>query len=256
MSSYLEGKTVLVCGAAGLIGSAISKAILNHGGRVIASDICHNQLQKKFEQLYSGNSPDELTFRELDITNEMQVRDFFRSLKHIDGAINATYPRNKNYGAHFLDVSLDSFNDNVSLHLGSSFLFIQQCAAYFKSHNTPLSVINISSIYGVVPPNFEIYRHTSMTMPVEYAAIKSALLHLSKYAVKYMKNSGFRVNSISPGGIMDAQPKAFTESYKSCTLGSGLLHPEDMESAVTFLLSDGAKYVNGQNIVVDDGFTL
>ena len=95
-----------------------------------------------------------------------------------------------------------------------------------------------------------------MTMPVEYAAIKSALIHLSKYAAAYVADSRFRVNLVSPGGITDKQPDSFLQAYKAKTLGKGMLDATDVTGAITFLLSDHARYTNGQNIVVDDGFTL
>ena len=95
-----------------------------------------------------------------------------------------------------------------------------------------------------------------MTMPVEYAAIKSALLHLNKYIVAYVRDSRFRVNAVSPGGIFDHQPDAFLEAYKKETNGAGMLGVTEMLGSIVFLLSDASKYVTGQNIIVDDGFSL
>ena len=95
-----------------------------------------------------------------------------------------------------------------------------------------------------------------MTMPVEYAAIKSAIIHLNKYVAAYVNNSKFRVNSVSPGGILDAQPETFLNRYKEKSLGKGMLDIDDIVGAVVFLLSDKTKYINGQNIIIDDGFTL
>ena len=133
---------------------------------------------------------------------------------------------------------------------------MQQCAAYFKCVQNDFALVNISSIYGVVAPKFEVYNNTKMTMPVEYAAIKSALLHLSRYVVAYVADSRFRVNSVSPGGIFDHQPNDFVSKYASNTNGKGLLDSGDVIGAIVFLLSDSSKYITGQNIVVDDGFTL
>lgn len=192
----------------------------------------------------------------MNITNEEEVKYFFQQQLNIDGAINTTYPRNKTYGAHFFDVTLYSFNENLSLHLGSMFLFTQQCAKYFKKHQTAFSLVNISSIYGVITPKFDIYNNTPMTMPVEYSAIKSALLHLNKYVVAYVNDSRFRINAISPGGIFDYQPTLFLEAYKSNTHGAGMLDVSEMIGSILFLLSDQSKYVTGQNIIIDDGFSL
>lgn len=105
-------------------------------------------------------------------------------------------------------------------------------------------------------PKFEVYENTSMTMPVEYAAIKSAILHMSKYTVKFVKDSKFRINSVSPGGIFDSQPDDFLTAYKKNTNGAGMLDVNDVLGAVTFLLSDNSKFITGQNIIVDDGFSL
>ena len=116
--------------------------------------------------------------------------------------------------------------------------------------------MTISSIYGVNAPRFEIYENTPMTMPVEYAAIKSAVLQLNRYLASYISDSRFRVNSVSPGGILDQQPGSFLEAYKKQTLGAGMLKPEDITGSIMFLLSDASRYINGQNIVVDDGFSL
>jgi NAD(P)-dependent dehydrogenase (short-subunit alcohol dehydrogenase family) len=153
-------------------------------------------------------------------------------------------------------VSLEDFNENLSLHLGSSFLFMQQCAAYFVRNKTPFSLVNVSSIYGVVAPKFDIYANTSMTMPVEYAAIKSAIIHLNKYIVNYVADSRFRINSVSPGGIFDCQPEPFLQAYKKHTLGKGMLDIKDVIGTILFLLSEQSQYMNGQNLVVDDGFSL
>ena len=93
-------------------------------------------------------------------------------------------------------------------------------------------------------------------MPIEYAAIKSGLIHISKYITSYINDSRFRINCISPGGIFDNQEKNFLEAYKRNTFGTGMLEAEDVCGTVLFLLSDASKFINGQNIIVDDGYSL
>ena len=250
MNNYLIGKKIVVVGASGLLGTKIIEALLLQGAEVVAADINLENLEKKI------TNNQNLKLVQLDILNQTAVRDFFTNNKGLTGAINTAYPRNKSYGAHFLDVTLDSFNENLSMNLGSAFLFTQQCATYFKKHKKPFSLVNISSVYGVIAPDFSIYQNTSMTMPVEYAVIKSGLLHLNKYAVKYVNDSDFRVNSVSPGGIFDSQPEPFLKAYKDKTLGTGMLDPQSIIGSILFLLSDQSKYLVGQNLIIDDGFTL
>ncbi|GAC33436.1 oxidoreductase [Paraglaciecola polaris] len=256
MNNLLVGESILVIGAAGLLGTQITKHALEQGANVIAVDLSSDNLQASLSKKGVDLTNLNLSCSSLDITVEEDVINFFESGIEITGAVNCTYPRNKAYGAHFFDVKISDFNENLSLHLGSAFLFTQQCAKYFKLNEKPFSLVNISSIYGVIPPKFEIYDNTAMTMPVEYAAIKSAMLHLSKYAIKYVNNSLFRVNSVSPGGIFDNQPESFLNAYKALTNGEGMLDGNDVIGSIIFLLSTMSKFVTGQNIIVDDGFSL
>lgn len=252
----LNDKKILVVGAAGLLGTTLVKELVVQGARVVAADINIERLQSRLTEHGLDLKNGSVEIRQLDLSDKDAVVSMFDTLKGISGAVNCSYPRNKNYGKHFFDVKIEDFNENISLNLGSSFLFMQQCAAYFKCVQNDFALVNISSIYGVVAPKFEVYDNTKMTMPVEYAAIKSALLHLSKYVVAYVADSRFRVNSVSPGGIFDHQPNDFLEAYKRQTLGKGMLDVDDVIGSIVYLLSDYARYVNGQNIVVDDGFVL
>lgn len=256
MEKLLENKTILIVGAGGLLGTRLVPAILAQGGKIIAADINIDAMTERLISLGVDIENEHLILTTLNVTSEESLKKLFSTHKNIDGAVNSTYPRNKTYGAHFFDVSLESFNENLSLHLGSAFLFTQQCASYFKKHQNPLSLVNISSIYGVVAPKFDIYDNTPMTMPVEYAAIKSAILHLNKYVSAYVNDSRFRINCVSPGGIFDHQPAPFLEAYKTKTHGAGMLDVGEVIGSVLFLLSEKSRYVTGQNIIVDDGFSL
>ncbi len=256
MNNLLVGENVLVIGAGGLLGTKVTKHALEQGAKVIAVDLSLDNLQARLSKEGIDIANSNLSCASLDITVEEDVINFFESGIKITGAVNCTYPRNKAYGAHFFDVKISDFNENLSLHLGSAFLFTQQCAKYFKFNQKPFSLVNISSIYGVIAPKFEIYDNTPMSMPVEYAAIKSAILHLSKYAIKYVKNSLFRINSVSPGGIFDNQPESFLNAYKALTNGEGMLDVNDVIGTIIFLLSPMSKFVTGQNVIVDDGFSL
>ena len=256
MNNLLNNKTILIAGAGGLLGSQIVKSALEQGASVVAADINSKKMQNLLNSLNINIDNSCLKFVEMDITDDDSVKALFANIDNLDGAVNATYPRNNAYGAQFFDVTLSSFNENLTMHLGSAFLFSQQCAAYFENKKTSFSLVNISSIYGVVTPDFSIYQNTSMTMPIEYAAIKSGLLHINKYISKYINNSDFRINAVSPGGIFDYQAESFLDSYKEKTLGKGMLEVSDIMGAVLFLLSDQSKYIVGQNLIVDDGFTL
>ncbi|MBL96699.1 MAG: flagellin modification protein A [Legionellales bacterium] len=253
----LKDKKILVIGAAGLLGIGLVKQLLIEGAEVVAVDINIDVLEKHLNSLDGLRYNAAVTFVNADFSKKKQVQKLFEDVgDSLTGAVNCAYPRNENYGKHFFDVDVNDFNENVSINLGSSFLFMQECARYFKSNNNDFSLVNISSIYGVIAPKFELYSNTDMTTPVEYSAIKSALIHLSRYVIKYVSDSRFRVNLVSPGGIYDEQPGNFLDAYKQETFGEGMLDVADILGSIIFLLSSASRFVNGQNIIVDDGFSI
>ncbi len=263
----LKDKVVVITGGAGLIGKEFVKAVVQNGGIAIIADINEDLGYKALDIVakelnptsHIPNPKSQLDFVKLDITSKDSLAICIKYLDEkygkIDALVNNAYPRNKNYGKHFFDVEYDDFVENLGLNLGGYFTASQQFAEYFKKQKYG-NIINISSIYGVVAPKFEVYDNTPMTMPVEYAAIKSGLIHLTKYMAKYFKDMNIKVNALSPGGIFDHQPEAFLEKYKEKCLNKGMLDNSDLKGTLVYLLSDMSKYVNGQNIIVDDGFSL
>ena len=242
----LENKVIVVTGGNGLLGKSFVKAINKAGGIPVIADI-----NEKSEMDYA--------YVKLDITSKKSIikaiKHIDKKYGHIDGLINNAYPRNKNYGQLFENVDYEDFCDNLNMNLGGYFLTSQQFITYFQKQGYG-NVINISSIYGVITPRFEIYNNTEMTTPIEYIAIKSALINLTKYMAKYFKGSNIRFNSVSLGGIFNNQPDSFIQGYNSYCLNKGMLDPKDINGVIIFLLSENSTFINGQNIIVDDGFTL
>lgn len=258
--SKLKNKTIVVTGGAGLLGREFVKAIVKNEGKAIIADINPELSKNVKNEIVSSLQIDPLQIAcfKLDITSKKSIQELIKSIsktEKIDALVNNAYPINKNYGKHFFDVEYDDFCENVNMNLGGYFLCSQIFAKYFIENGLG-NIINISSIYGVIPPRFEIYDNTKMTMPVEYSIIKSGLIHLTKYMSKYLKGNNIRVNTISPGGIIDSQPKKFIAKYKNQCLNKGMLDAEDLTGTLIFLLGNDSKHINGQNIIVDDGFTL
>lgn len=255
----VTGQIVVITGGAGLIGQEFVKAVVENNGIAIIADINTETGLKVKSQLSEELGTTHIDFIHLDITSEKSVNDGISTLTSkygkIDALVNNAYPRNKNYGNHFYDVTHEDFIENMGMNIGGYFTTSQQFAKFFENQGHG-NIINISSIYGVIPPKFEVYDNTPMTMPVEYAVIKSGLIHLTKYMAKYLKGKNVRVNAISPGGIFNHQPQPFLDAYKTECLNKGMLDNSDLKGTLIFLLSDNSKYINGQNIIVDDGFVL
>lgn len=255
----LNNKVIVVTGGAGLLGSTFCESILKNKGTPIIADIDEKKgkhveriLREKF--IIRNN-----IYYKLDITSKKSIDKFINNVCkdwcRIDALVNNAYPRNSNYGRDFLEEEYKDFCENVNIHLGGYFLMCQQMGIYFKKEKKG-NIVNMSSIYGVIPPRFEVYNGTRMTMPIEYAVIKSGVIHLTKYLAKYFRGHNIRINSISPGGIFDNQPKEFLTKYKNFCMNKGMLDKNDITGTLIFLLSDKSKYINGQNIIVDDGYCL
>jgi len=255
----LKDKVVVVTGGAGLIGQEFVRAIIEQNGIAIIADINKNEGQRVSNELSNKLKSNKIDFFELDITSKKSLQECISYLDNkygrIDALVNNAYPRNKNYGRHFFDVEYDDFVENVGMNLGGCITPSQLFSLYFQKQGYG-NIINISSIYGVISPKFEIYNNTEMTMPVEYAAIKSGMLHLTKYMAKYFKGKSIRVNAISPGGILNGQSKNFLREYNNQCSGKGMLDASDLSGTLIFLLSNMSQHINGQNIIVDDGFIL
>lgn len=250
---------ILLIGSSGRIGSDLAIYMLDMGYNLALGDIDTKPIRNKIESL-NLNENERVFIKDIDMCSESQYEIWLEEannfLGSIDGAINCSYPRGKNYGASLRDVNLESFNNNVSLHLGSYFNFLNQTSAFMQKAKLNGSLICTSSIYGHMAPNFDIYNGTQMTMPVEYAAVKSSINHLIKYFAQFYSDTGLRFNSISPGGILDKQPESFINAYAEHSLSKGLLDTSDILPLIEFMISDKSKYINGQNIVIDDGFSL
>jgi len=255
----LTGKTIVVTGGLGLIGKAFVHGIVNEGGRTIVADLGASQITASKSKIGDPDSEGSITYLDLDICSRDSIEEIIASTVVVNGGIdalvNAAFPRNNSFGTRFEDVSYESFCENVNLHLGGYFLTTQRFAEYFATVGSG-NIVTVASIYGLVAPRFDVYEGTDMTSSIEYSAIKSGLIHMNRYLSHYYKGKNIRFNCISPGGVFDNQPQLFVDAYNTYGMTKGLLNPQDLVGALIFLLSDESAFVNGQNLVVDDGWTL
>lgn len=245
-----ENRTAIVAGGSGLIGREIVKGLAQYGAQVYIAD----QNEDAARALFSDN----IKFIYLNITDEQSVRCTLQQIVlesgKIDILVNCAYPRTNDWGAKFENVKFESWKQNVDDHLGGYFLMCKEAARIMKEHGGG-SIINLSSIYGVVAPDFSIYEGTEMTMPAAYSPIKAGIIAMTKYIATYFASEGIRANTISPGGIFDNQALSFVEKYSQKTPMGRMGKPREIVGAVIFLASDASTFVTGQNILVDGGWT-
>ena len=241
----IKNKVIVVTGGNGLLGKQMVSTFREQGALVIAADIY-------FETL----GADDFI---IDITNEDSVKNGVAAIvekyNRIDGWVNNAYPRTKDWGAMFENIHLESWRKNVDMHLNGYFLCCQVALAQMKTQGSG-SLINMSSIYGLVGPDFTIYEGTDMTTPAAYSAIKGGLNNFTRYLASYFGKYQVRINTVSPGGIFDNQPESFIKNYNRKVPMKRMGSPKDIVSAVYYLLSDESGYITGHNLVVDGGWSI
>jgi NAD(P)-dependent dehydrogenase (short-subunit alcohol dehydrogenase family) len=241
----LNKKIIIVTGGSGLIGKAIVTDLKKKGSCVINAEIGIKDDWKEIEL-------------NCDITNETSVKELLKKIidrfGRIDGLVNNAYPRTKDWGKKFEDVTLESWKRNVDIQLNSCFFICQQVLEIMKQQKGG-SIVNIASIYGVVGNDFTVYEDTGMTSPAPYSAIKGGVINFTRYLASYFGSYNVRVNCVSPGGVFNNQNPTFVAQFERKVPLKRMAKPEDIAPAVSFLLSDEASYITGHNLLVDGGWT-
>lgn len=252
----LTGKIAFVTGGVGLIGTEVTKALADAGAKVIILDINQEKAQKLQKQLKREGK--DVEFEEFDTTNLEQVDKKIEVLrkkyKRINVWVNTAYPRTKDWGDSLEKLSLNSWRENIDMHL-NSYSWISKKVCLIMKKQRGGSLINFGSIYGVVGNDFTIYEGTPMNPPMAYNAIKGGIINLSRYLASYFGKYNIRVNTICPGGIFDNQNKIFVKNYSKRALLKRMGTPEDIAGAVLFLASDASSYITGTTFMVDGGWT-
>jgi len=246
---------VAISGGAGRIGSAFARSITANGGKVIICDVN----TEKGMQLVSVLGKDRAVFFETDVTVPEAVDQLIQDAKekfgNINAAVHCSYPVSEQWGTRFENLKPEGLEQDLFQQLGGAILFSQRMIRHFLKQGHG-NLIHISSIQGIAAPKFEHYTNTDMISPIEYSAIKAGIISVTRYLAKYCKGQNIRINCISPGGILSGQHESFLENYNKDCNSKGMLDAKDITGTLIFLLSDESKYISGQNIIVDDGWSL
>lgn len=252
----MQGKIIVVTGGAGLIGSQVSAAFSQSGAYVFIAENSEEKAKELEGKISEAGYKAEAIL--MDITSEKSVESTISKIVSekgkIDVWVNCAYPRTSDWGNKFEDIKFDSWRKNVDIHLNSYFLCCQKVFEVMKKQNYG-SIINFSSIYGVVGPTFSIYEGTEMTMPAAYSAIKAGIINFTRYLASYAGKHNIRVNAVCPGGVFDNQNPDFVKKYSSNTPLGRMAMPEEIAGSVMFLASDAASFITGQALMVDGGWT-
>lgn len=253
----LSKKVILIAGACGRIGLALSKMTLKYNATVVLADINEKrlaELSKEFKDF-----KDKTAFVVLDSTSKKSINEAFESTKNsfgqVDAFVNATYPLAKIKTKPYYELEYEEICAQLNIHLGSFILASQEAVKFFKKQGYG-NIINLSSIMGSFAPKFENYKNTNMQSSLEYSVIKAGINHLGVWLAKELFNTNIRVNTVVSGGILDKQNENFLQAYRACCASKGMLEADDVCGLIVFLLSDLSLYIRGQSLVVDDGWSL
>lgn len=260
----LNGKIIVLTGATGYLGSRFSEDLVDRGAVVIIADLHQEKCRDLAETLSKKGSGKAIPLA-VDLTNEESVRSWadqiLSKFGHVDVLINNAATKSEFFFNDLAEFPLKDWKSVMDVNLTGAFLTVKALGPAMAKRKKG-SIINVSSIYGVVGPDQSIYEGSfhadfgrSINTPLIYSASKSGIIGLTKYLATYWGPSGVRTNTLTPGGVFGGQNEEFQKRYIAKVPMRRMAKREDLLGAIVFLASDASSYVNGQNIIVDGGFT-
>ncbi len=256
----MYGKNTLITGAAGNLGKLISSTCAELGSNLFLVDrnledleILKNELKNSFKvgvKVFKVNL-------EIEQERKLFVENLKNDLQIVDCLINnAAFVGTSNlegWAVDFENQSLDTWRRAFEVNVTAPFHLSQLLTSLLRN-SSQASIVNISSIYGYLGPDWRLYENNNLANPAAYSCSKGALIQLTKWLATTL-SPDVRVNSISPGGIYRSQPEPFFSRYKNKTPMKRMAKEKDFAGAIAYLVSNASEYVTGENLVVDGGFS-
>ena len=257
----LNGRVALITGGAGHIGTAMGEALAELGAKIVILDTSQDACDSESDRIQRLFNVETLSLV-IDLSDESAVRSapdiVLKRFGRLDILANCAALVNisnmKGWTTAFNEQRSDVWRFALEVNLTAPFILTQIFAdALVESGHG--SVINVSSIYGMVGPDMRLYEGTTLGNAAAYGASKGGLLQLTRWLATVMA-PGVRVNAITPGGLWRDQPEVFVNRYVERTPLKRMGSEEDFKGAAAYLASDLSAYVTGQNVVVDGGWTI
>lgn len=231
LSLNLSSKVIVITGAAGIQGPEHVELLTQAGAKVIATDIKDSEIK-------------------LDVTDPESIKAAVGKILNQYGRIDVLVNN-----AGITGKSAGDWNQIIKVNLTGTYNCCQIIGTAMKQG----SIINVSSIYGLVGPDWSLYENAEysgkpMGVPAGYAASKGGVIALTKYFASFYAPN-IRVNCVTPGGIFDNQPENFVKKYSAKTMLGRMANKREVSGTILYLASDLSSYVTGTNLVVDGGLT-
>jgi NAD(P)-dependent dehydrogenase (short-subunit alcohol dehydrogenase family) len=260
----VANEIVIITGVNGQLGSSYAKTFLELGARVVGLDM----FQSENSNLIGLDYPERYIFCNGDVTNKKSLLDaliktelFFGTPTVLinNAAIDSPPSSSPEENGPFEDYPESSWDKVIDVNLKGVYLCCQVFGSSMAKANKG-SIINISSIYGVLSPDQNIYKYRRdrgevFFKPVAYSASKSGILNLTRYLSVYWANKNVRVNTLTIAGVFNNQENEFIDSYCGRIPIGRMANVGEYNGALVFLASQSASYMTGSNLIIDGGWT-
>ena len=248
---------VFILGGSGLIGSEIVNKMQSISDKTIILDIKKPKIidNKKIEFIKFDCSRLKNIDKSLsEIINKKGIPDVF---------INASYPTTKDWiKCDFKRIKLNYLINNINIHL-NSYCWSSKIMAEKMKKKKSSSIILLSSIYGVIAQDPNLYKKTNLNENMVYPIIKGAIISHCRQLASIYGSYNLRINCISPGGIKgdikgkkNKQNKLFKKKYLNKVPLNRFCKPEDIAEMCVFLSLPRSSYITGQNLILDGGLSI
>ena len=254
-----KNEIIYITGAAGQIGSLLTRKFLECGANVILVDNCIENLEEFKKSLKYPES--RFLISQIDIANQNEVKDSIQ--KGIEKFGKITMQVN-NAGASifspWFERSAEEIDLTMNVNLKGTFYCISEFLKAAKSQDINSVIVNVASHYGLISPDPRIYKDLKRRNSEIYGATKAGIIQMTKYFAANSIHDGFntRINAIAPGGIFNPkhpQGKDFIKEYSSRVPLKRMGETEEVVKPILFLLSKDASYINGTTLIVDGGMS-
>ena len=259
----VSDKVIVVTGSSGILGTQYVETLLKSGAKVCGIDLDTNALTKNFKQKF----PENFLFKSCNILDKKALELSMDEIKSFLGSPNVLInnaaidnpPSADSMVPRFEDTSEKSWDDVNDVNLKGAFLCCQVFGSEMARNNQG-SIINISSIYGLLSPDQSIYQYKrdqgiEFYKPAAYSVTKAGILNLTRYLATYWASKGGRVNSLTLAGVRGNQDKEFLEKYEQRIPIGRMAERNEFNGAILFLASNASSYMTGSNLILDGGWT-
>lgn len=257
----LHEQVAIITGGAGHLGKVMADTLAEAGANIVIVDIDAKKIDAVCKAIKAKWQVHTLGIA-ADLENPEErctlVQKTIDSMGRLDILINnaAFVGTSKltGWGVPFAEQETETWRRALEVNLTAVFDLTQKAVPFLKSNGNG-RIINIASIYGIVGPDPRLYTDLPMFNPAAYAASKGGIVQFTKWCSTILAPD-IRVNAITPGGIFRNQDPVFLERYENRTPLKRMAKEEDFIGATIFLASDLSRYITGQNIIVDGGFSV